>query len=99
MLWVDDSMAVGVTLPSDVSFDACVVEIADRVQDWAVEALWHAGLPATWPECPTHPDSHPLVPQILDGRAVWRCARTDRVVSPIGRLGRLGGPGRLGRQP
>jgi hypothetical protein len=34
--------------------------VADQVQEWAVEALWSIGQTATWPECPAHPNSHPL---------------------------------------
>ena len=36
-------------------------ELADHSWEWAVEALSVVGLPAVWPECPLHPDSHPLV--------------------------------------
>ena len=65
-----------------------VAELAEQVQEWEVEALATAGRPATWPECPEHPASHPLCPGLEDGdRAVWRCPRSQRVVCTIGELG------------
>jgi hypothetical protein len=66
-----------------------VVNLAGQVQEWAVEALWTAARSATWPECPEHPNSHPLAPTV-DGAdaAVWRCPASNRVVSAIGKLKR-----------
>jgi hypothetical protein len=58
---------------------------ADQVQEWAVEALWLAGRPATWPECPEHPDAHPIT-AMYDHRAVWVCPRTRHLISGIGQL-------------
>jgi hypothetical protein len=61
--------------------------LAEQVQEWEVEALAAAGRPATWPECPEHPGSHPLQSWAEDGeRAVWRCPRSQRVVCGIGEL-------------
>ena len=45
-----------------------------------------AGRPATWPECPQHPDSHPPMAAVLEGRAVWICPRAGDLVSDVGRL-------------
>jgi hypothetical protein len=50
-----------------------IASVADQIQEWAVEARWHAGRPATWPGCPLHPDSHPLMAAVREGRAVWIC--------------------------
>ncbi len=63
-----------------------VVQVADVFQEEIVEALWGLGRSAVWPECPDHPDSHPLKPVDLDGTAVWVCPRTERSVAPIGHL-------------
>ena len=52
----------------------------------AVEALWQAGRPATWPECPEHPDAHPLTATLRDRRAAWTCPRTGHLISGIGHL-------------
>ena len=66
-----------------------VVNLADQVQEWAVEALWTAARSATWPECPEHPNSHPLTPAVDGaGAAVWRCPTSNRAVSAIGDLKR-----------
>jgi hypothetical protein len=40
-----------------------VVEAADAVQVWVIEQLWRQGYGAAWPQCPEHPDTHPLAPQ------------------------------------
>ncbi|HTR93037.1 MAG TPA: hypothetical protein VMI73_14995 [Trebonia sp.] len=69
-----------------------VAELAEQVQEWEVEALAAAGRPATWPECPEHPRSHPLEPIAESAkRAVWRCPRSHRAVAGIGELGGSGG--------
>lgn len=69
-----------------------LAELAGQVQEWEVEALAEAGRPATWPECPEHPASHPLAPHAESAeRAVWSCPRSHRVVAGIGELGGSGG--------
>jgi hypothetical protein len=65
-----------------------VVRLAGDVQEWEIEELAAAGQPATWPECPGHPDAHPLEPFVDRGNvAVWRCPRAGRVIGEIGTLG------------
>jgi hypothetical protein len=76
--------AVGVT--SGRPYTEQVAELADQVQEWAVEALWRASLPAVWPECPAHPNSHPLKPEIRGDQAIWCCPHTGTMVAPIGGL-------------
>ncbi len=63
-----------------------LASVADQVQEWAVEALWTAARPATWPECPQHPDAHPLSAVARGGRAEWICPVSGRAVGEIGRL-------------
>ncbi len=63
-----------------------IVSRADAVQEWAVEALNAAALPAVWPECPRHPNSHPFQPALIDRRARWRCPRDGTLVADIGDL-------------
>ena len=60
--------------------------LADQLQEWEIEELAAAGRPATWPECPQHPDSHPLAPRASDDRAVWCCPASGQVISVIGAL-------------
>ncbi|MFE2567738.1 hypothetical protein [Streptomyces mirabilis] len=64
-----------------------LAEVADGVQDWAVEALWGEGKPAVWPECPAHPDSHPLGAAVVEEVAVWVCPKEGEV--PVYRIGEL----------
>lgn len=60
--------------------------LADQVQEWAVEALWSAGAPAVWPHCPEHPNSHPLTATVVAEAAVWACPKSGAVVARIGAL-------------
>jgi hypothetical protein len=61
-----------------------VAELADQLQEFEVEDLWLAGRSATWPECPEHPNSHPLESAVDRNIAVWRCPRTRAVICAIG---------------
>ena len=63
-----------------------LAQLADQVQEWAVEELWNRGRSATWPECPFHPNSHPLEPAAVAGAALWRCPKTAERVAAIGAL-------------
>ena len=63
-----------------------LVGLADQLQEWEIEELAAAGRPATWPECPQHPDSHPLAPRASDDQAVWCCPASGQVISVIGAL-------------
>jgi hypothetical protein len=61
---------------------------AHELQEWEVHELWEAGRSTSWPECPEHPNSHPLEPNTDDeDTAVWRCPRTRQVICAIGALG------------
>jgi hypothetical protein len=60
--------------------------LADQLQEWEIEELAAAGRPATWPECPEHPDSHPLAAQTRRDEAVWCCPLSGQVISAIGAL-------------
>jgi hypothetical protein len=78
----------GVWVELAASLSERVVQLADQVQEWEVEELCAAGRPATWPECPEHPASHPLEPVMDDdGAAVWRCPRSGLAICAIGELG------------
>jgi hypothetical protein len=87
------SMGVRVALAATAA--ERVAQLADQVQEWEVEELCAVGRPATWPECPEHPGSHPLEPVVTDaGAASWRCPRPGLTVCAIGELA---GPRRLSR--
>jgi len=86
MLHDTDGTAQGVFAMTGESLPQRIASVADQAQEWAVEALWRAGRPATWPECPEHPNSHPLTAAVQEDRAVWICPTTGHLVNDIGRL-------------
>ena len=55
----------GVTVTISAGEAYRIYRVADQVQEWAIEELWPAS-PTNWPPCPMHPDSHPLVAEIVD---------------------------------
>ena len=63
-----------------------LAQVADQIQEWAIEELWNRGRPATWPECPFHPGSHPLEPVVVADTALRRCPKTAEPVAAIGEL-------------
>ena len=63
-----------------------LADLADQLQEWEIEELAAAGRPATWPECPQHPATHPLAPQARSGQAAWCCPASGQVISVIGAL-------------
>ena len=63
-----------------------IASVADQVQEWAIEELCSIGRPTNWPQCPHHPDSHPLAAVVRENRAVWTCPKTGDVVTGIGQL-------------
>jgi hypothetical protein len=93
MLHDVDGTAQGVSAMAAEPLPQRIASVAGQVQEWAVEALWRAGRPATWPECPEHPNSHPLTAEVRDNRAVWICPATGHVLNDIGRLHALGTSG------
>jgi hypothetical protein len=89
-LWGSDGTGMGVWIYLAQSDAEQVARVAEHVQDWEIEELAAVGRSATWPECPDHPDSHPLN-AIVDGEnAVWRCPRSGRLISAIGGLAAVG---------
>ncbi|MGH3153182.1 MAG: hypothetical protein ACRDOB_20975 [Streptosporangiaceae bacterium] len=86
MLFGPDGSGQGVSAMAGESLTDRIASVADQVQEWAVEALWHARRPATWPECPEHPGSHPLAARLRDHRAVWTCPRTGNLICAVGQL-------------
>jgi hypothetical protein len=86
--WHSDGTGMGVFIPSERPDAESVARLSEELQEWEIEELAAAGRSATWPECPDHPNSHPLEP-IVDDRdvAVWRCPRAGHVICEIGTLG------------
>ncbi|MEV5121393.1 hypothetical protein AB0K49_00970 [Streptomyces decoyicus] len=86
MLWAPDGSGQGLTSPLGGTAAERLVHLADQVQEWAVEALWSEGASAVWPQCPTHPDTHPLTATVRTDTAVWVCPKRGAVVARIGEL-------------
>ncbi len=86
MLYEPDGTGMGISTMLGQPRAQQVAELADQVQEWAVEALCAATMPAVWPECPAHPNAHPLAPVVLHGQAVWSCPRDGVTVALIGEL-------------
>jgi hypothetical protein len=88
MAWGSDGTGMAVFIPSERLAVERVARLAEQLQEWEIEELAAAGRSATWPECPDHPNSHPLEPVVDDEKmAVWRCPRTARMICAIGALG------------
>ncbi|MGH3117926.1 MAG: hypothetical protein ACRDWY_07370 [Actinomycetes bacterium] len=83
--WLRDGsgFGTGVYLSDALSPDEAVAEVADVVQEAAIEALHGA-----WPSCPRHPDSHPLTAAMSRGEASWLCGRDGSFIAKIGQLAR-----------
>jgi hypothetical protein len=86
---VDGITGVDISVSLADSVAERVSGLAEQLQEWEVEELAAAGRSASWPECPEHPNSHPLEPE-ADDSAVWRCPRSGDVICAIGALGGRG---------
>jgi hypothetical protein len=80
------SSRTGLLAPRDMAAPELLVHVADQVQEFVLEELGRLGLPATWPECPEHPGSHPLTPTLGSGGPHWVCPKSGDIVSAIGEL-------------
>lgn len=89
-LWGSDGTGLGVWIYVARLGAEQVARVAEQVQEWEIEELATVGRSATWPECPDHPNSHPLSAVVAGGNAVWRCPRSGWAISAIGAFGTLG---------
>jgi hypothetical protein len=56
MMHSSDGTAIGVQVSLEAAEPDRIVEVAEQVQEWAIEQLW--GTTATnWPVCPNHPNA------------------------------------------
>ena len=85
MLWSRDGSGQGVAVTRGRPPAEQMAEVADRVQEWAVEDLWGTA-PTNWPCCPHHPTTHPLEVRLEDAAAWWICPRSGIRVSVVGTL-------------
>jgi hypothetical protein len=86
MLYGPDGSGQGISAMIGEPLPQRIASVADQVQEWAVEEPCSIGGPTNWPECPQHPDSHPLSAVVREGQAGWNCPKTGHVVSEIGQL-------------
>ncbi len=87
-LWLKDSDGTGQMIMVGLGLSRAeqLARLADQTQEWAVEALWAAGLSTNWPECPAHPRTHPLSADLDGNLAVWCCPGSGRTMALIGQL-------------
>lgn len=86
MLWSPDGSGTGVWVSGAAAEYERVAMVADQVQEWAIEELWRVEAPTNWPQCPRHPNSHPMTVSTRDAEAVWVCPTDAAVISPVGGL-------------
>ena len=85
MLWSPDGSGTGVSVDRHHPAFNRVADVADQVQQWAIEELWgHAS--TNWPRCPQHPGTHPMLATTAGETAVWACPFDQTVLSTIGDL-------------
>ncbi|WP_050758290.1 hypothetical protein [Xylanimonas cellulosilytica] len=85
MVWSPDGSGTGVSVSRSAPLYDRVAAMADQVQEWAIEELWGRAS-TSWPECPRHPDSHPMRATVRDDVAVWSCPADGTPFSEIGAL-------------
>jgi hypothetical protein len=84
-----DGAGTGIYLGDGWSSTAeAVAEVADQVQEAALEAVWGFTGRGCWPACPDHPDGRPLGPGLHERSAAWICPTDGRVIAQIGFLAR-----------
>lgn len=79
-----DSTGQGVSVKGDLPRSEQLVSVADQVQEWVIEE--NGPTNSNWPQCPWHPDNHPLSAQLVDGQGVWICPVRNTPVALIGEL-------------
>jgi hypothetical protein len=86
MSWWPTGNGCGVSVLATETTEQRIASVADQLQDPVVEGLPQFGLPAVWPECPEHPNSHPLRALVVDGIACWVCPLSGDRVQQVGQL-------------
>ena len=81
-LWETGGQGTGVWLGEpEEDASAALFRASEAVQEAAIEAVRGA-----WPECPDHPDSHPLELHDAGNGPAWACPLTGRSLGPVGEL-------------
>lgn len=80
-----DSTGRGVSVRNDLASAEQLVAVADQVQEWVFEDF--GATRSNWPQCPWHPNNHPLSAALMDDRGMWACPSKRAPVAGIGELG------------
>lgn len=79
-----DSTGQGVSVRGDLTRANQLVSVADQVQEWVIEE--NGPTNSNWPQCPWHPNNHPLAAQLVGDQGVWACPVLNTPVAVIGEL-------------
>jgi hypothetical protein len=85
LVWPDGSIA-SIYITTTLEFSAGAVQVAEQFQSELILVLWSHDISSTWPDCPVHPNAHPLKPDASGAAPEWICP-TD--LSPVARIGGL----------
>lgn len=85
-LYAPDGSGMGVWVDLSAGTAQQLADLADQVQEWAVEELCRVRLPTSWPRCEAHPDNHPLQARVRKGNAVWACPKKGAADVLVGQL-------------
>jgi len=84
MLLAPGGSGAGISIqPGSAEADQ-IATVAEQVQAWVIEEFW--GRNSNWPPCPRHPATHPMMAEVVDGTAVWRCPRDPTPTCLVGEL-------------
>lgn len=87
MMWGADGSGRGLSVRRAAPLEDRIAQAADQVQEWAIEDQLWASARTNWPQCPRHPESHPLQATVAGTNAMWVCPTDQIVVAPVGGLG------------
>ncbi|WP_159705627.1 hypothetical protein [Arthrobacter sp. 18067] len=85
---IRDSTGQGVSVKGDLPRAEQLVSVADQVQEWVIEE--NGPTNSNWPQCPWHPNNHPLAAQLVDDQGVWACPVLNTPAALIGELSQKG---------
>ncbi|BCW60278.1 MULTISPECIES: hypothetical protein [Micrococcaceae] len=86
-----DSTGQGVSVRANIPGADQLASMADQVQEWVIEENSHTT--SNWPQCPWHPNNHPMAAQLVGDQAVWACPVLRTPAAIIGELPEKGADG------
>ncbi|WP_311213581.1 MULTISPECIES: hypothetical protein [unclassified Arthrobacter] len=85
---VRDSSGQGVWVRRDLPPAEQLVSVADQVQEWVIEE--NGPTYSNWPQCPWHPNNHPMAAHLVGALGVWACPVLRTPAAIIGELSEKG---------